>query len=158
MHQRIQKPRGFSLIELLIVVSVLAILAAIVVPRFSNASDKAKGGALTTQLRTVKQSLVRYKAEHGNAYPTQAQLITNQWQVLTSSTDSAGDTTGSDFGPYFNKPPRNDFMDSDTVATDNSGAWQYDPSTGEIKAVVPQAIYDRAEELSLQKGDLVVGP
>ncbi|MFN3166074.1 MAG: type II secretion system protein [Phycisphaeraceae bacterium] len=158
MRHPTQPRRGFSLIELLIVVSVLAILAAIVVPRFSNAGDKATSGALVTQLRTIKQSLVRYSSEHGNDYPTEAQLVTNQWQVLTNSTDIDGDVSGSDYGPYFNKPPFNGFMDSDVIATDNSGAWQYDPSTGVVRAVVPQAIYDRAEELSLPTGDLVVAP
>ena len=150
--------RGFSLIELLIVVSVLAILAAIVVPKFSNAGDKARSGALASQLHMVKQALVRYKAEHRNEYPTEDQMVTNQWQVLTKPTDRDGDVAGGDYGPYFNKPPVNGFMDSSTVATDGSGAWLYDPDTGMIKAVVPQSIYDRAEELHLATSDLVVAP
>ena len=158
MRNRLSVRPGFSLIEILIVVSILGILAAIVVPRFTNASDRAKGGALSSQLHAIKQSLVRYSSEHGNNYPTEDQLVTNPWQVLTKTTDIDGDISGDDYGPYFNKPPRNDFMDSNVIATDNSGAWQYDPDTGSIKAVVPQAIYDRAKELNLQAGDLVVAP
>ena len=45
-----------------------------------------------------------------------------------------------------------------SVATDNSGAWQYTPATGTIQAVVPQDIYDRADELQLDTDDLVVEP
>lgn len=150
--------RGLSLIELMIVVSILAILAAIVVPRFSNANDSAKGGALASQINTVKKSLTLYKTDHNEAYPTDAQLITNQWQVLVNSTDTDGNTTGTDHGPYINKPPRNPFTGTSTVAADNSAAWQYDSATGTIQAVVPQAVYDQAEELQLDANDLVVEP
>jgi general secretion pathway protein G len=158
MQHRTLHRRAFTLIELLIVVSVLAILAAIVVPRFSSAGDHATSGALATQLRTIKLSLVRYKSEHRGDYPTQAQLVDNQWQVLTNSTDITGDPAGDNYGPYFGKPPMNGFVESSVVATDNAGGWQYDPDTGIVKAVVPQAIYDRADELGLSTSDLVVGP
>lgn len=158
MRTKTQTRRGLSLIELMIVVSVLAILAAIVVPRYTNANDTAKGSALATQLSTVKKALELYKTEHNGNYPTTAQLITSQWQVLTNSTDMTGDVSGSDFGPYIPKSPRNGFIDSTAVAADNSGAWQYNPTTGQIQAVVPQAIYDRAAELQLNTNDLVVEP
>lgn len=149
---------GMSLIEMLIVVSVLGILAAIVIPRFSNASDEAKGGALASQVQVVKKALLRYKLDHNDAYPTEAQLVTAPWQALTSSTDVDGDTAGSDFGPYILKTPNNPFNTANTIATDNSAAWQYTPATGTIKAVVPQWIYDDASFYKLDTADLVVAP
>lgn len=158
MKPSLMNRRGMSLIELLIVVSILAILAAIVVPRYSNASDSARGGNLATQLQTIKKALERYKNDHGGDYPTEAQLISTQWQVLINTTDITGDVSGSSFGPYFMKPPTNPFMDSSTVAADNSGAWVYDESTGTIQAVVPTDIYNRADELKLNIDDLVVQP
>lgn len=158
MHTPILKSRGLTLIELMIVVSVLAILAAIVVPRFSNANDTAKAGALASQLNTIKKSLILYKTDHNDFYPTDAQVITTQWQVLINSTDITGDIAGTDFGPYFQKPPLNAFTNSSTVAADNSGAWQYDTATGTIQAVVAQSIIDRAEELNLDPADLVASP
>ena len=150
--------RGFSLIELMIIVTILGILAAIVIPTFSNANETAKAGALSSQINTVKKSLVLYNSDHNGAYPTDVQMITNQWQALTNSTDVDGDTAGEDFGPYFIKPPFNGFMDSSVVAADNSAAWQYDSSTGTIQAVVPAAVFGQASTLQLDDADLVTAP
>eukprot|EP00752_Nemacystus_decipiens_P014109 g12545.t1 len=142
----------------MIIVSIIGILAAIVIPTFSNANETAKAGALSSQINTVKKSLVLYNSDHNGQYPTDAQMITNQWQALTNSTDVDGDTTGEDFGPYFMKPPFNAFMDSDVVAADNSAAWQYDSSAGTIQAVVPSTVYSQADTLQLDDGDLVASP
>ena len=158
MHNPNPCRRGFSLIELLIIVTILGILAAIVIPKFSNASDATKASALASQLNTVRKSLELYRTDHNDTYPTDAQLITSQWQVLVNSTDISGNTAGSDHGPYFQKPPINSFTNTSTVAADNSGAWQYNAATGVIQAVVPQSIIDRAEELNLDTNDLVAAP
>lgn len=158
MHTHTQRNQGFTLIELMIVVTIIGILAAVVIPKFSNANETAKAGSLATQIATVKKSLERYKTEHNDEYPTEDELITSQWQVLTNSTDMTGDVAGDDYGPYIMKPAMNSFMDSDIIATDNSAGWKYDESTGVIQAVVPQAIYDRAAQLQLDPNDLVVGP
>lgn len=150
--------RGFSLIELLIIVSIIGILAAIVIPTFSNANETAKAGALASQINTAKKSLIFYKNDHNGVSPTDVQMITNQWQALINSTDINGDTTGEDYGPYFTKPLFNAFMDSDVVAADNSAAWQYDSATGTIKAVVPGTVYSQTDTLNLSTSDLVVSP
>lgn len=150
--------RGMTLIELMIVVTILGILAAIVIPTFSNANETAKGSALASQLNTVKKSLVMYNTDHNGSYPTDAQLITNQWQALINTTDINGDVSGDDFGPYFQKPPVNGFKDSSVVAADNSAAWQYDSSTGTIQAVVPTAVITSASDLQLDPADLTASP
>ena len=158
MKTNLMNRRGLTLIELMIVVTILGILAAIVIPTFSNANETAKGSALASQLNTVKKSLVMYNTDHNGTFPTDAQLITNQWQVLTNTTDINGDVTGSDFGPYFQKPPMNGFKDSSVVAADNSAAWQYDASTGTVQAVVPTAVISSAGDLHLDPTDLVASP
>jgi len=152
------RTRGMTLIELMIVVSILGIIAAIVIPRFANANDTAKATSLASQINTVRKSLELYRNDHNDVYPTQAQLITNQWQALTNTTDITGDVAGSDHGPYFQKPPMNAFMDSSIVAADNAGAWQYDETNGRFLGVVPQSVYDSASDLRLDTNDLVVEP
>ena len=59
---------GFTLVELLIVVIILAILAAIVVPQFSAATDDAKLSALDTNLANMRSSIDLYYQQHGK-YP-----------------------------------------------------------------------------------------
>jgi len=151
-------PRGFTLIELLIVVSIIGILAAIVIPQFADASDRAKSGSVMSQINTAKKSLILYHTDHNDTYPTADQMITNPWQAMINSTDVTGDIAGTDYGPYFMKPPTNAFIGSSAIAADSSAAWQYDPADGTIQAVVPQALIDRAEALNLNPDDLVAAP
>lgn len=67
MHNRIQK-RAFTLIEILIVVVILGILAAIVIPQFSEASDDAAESSVKSTLQTVRAQLELFKFKNG-AYP-----------------------------------------------------------------------------------------
>lgn len=59
---------GFTLVELLIVVIILAILAAIVVPQFSNSTQDAKVSALDNTLANVRSAIDLYRQQHGS-YP-----------------------------------------------------------------------------------------
>ena len=61
--------RAFTLIEILIVVVILGILAAIVVPQFTSASDDAAVSSVKSTLQTVRAQLELYKFNNG-AYPT----------------------------------------------------------------------------------------
>ncbi|MBT8066136.1 MAG: prepilin-type N-terminal cleavage/methylation domain-containing protein [Gammaproteobacteria bacterium] len=59
---------GFTLVELLIVVIILAILAAIIVPQFSAATDDAKQSAYDTNIANLRSAIDLYRQQH-NAYP-----------------------------------------------------------------------------------------
>ncbi|MBX3362554.1 MAG: prepilin-type N-terminal cleavage/methylation domain-containing protein [Phycisphaeraceae bacterium] len=54
MNVRRTVKRGFTLVEILIVVVILGILAAIVVPQFTNAANEARGGNTATQESTIE--------------------------------------------------------------------------------------------------------
>jgi prepilin-type N-terminal cleavage/methylation domain-containing protein len=60
---------GFTLVELLIVVIILAILAAIVVPQFSSATTDANEAALDSNIGALRSAVELYKAQHNGAYP-----------------------------------------------------------------------------------------
>ena len=64
------KRSAFTLVELLIVVVILGILAAVVVPQFSDASTDARVSSLTTNLQTIRGQLELYKLQHNGNYPT----------------------------------------------------------------------------------------
>lgn len=57
--------RGFTLIEILVVVVILGILAGIVVPRLLSEPEKARRTATTTQIRSLEQALARFKLDNG---------------------------------------------------------------------------------------------
>jgi type II secretion system protein G len=63
MRARVRK--GFTLVEILIVVVILGILAAIVVPQFTNATQDAQAGNIQTQLETLNNQIELYRARTG---------------------------------------------------------------------------------------------
>jgi len=118
---------GFTLVELMIVVSILGILAALVIPKFTNASETALVSATKNQLRSMRTALERYKLDHDDDYPA----IGDFWNALAGKTDFDGTINASgDFGPYLIKPANNPFTESSTVVASGAGTatdgWEYD--------------------------------
>jgi len=66
---RTQRRSGFTLIELLLVLVILAVLAAIVIPKFAGRSQQAKETAAKTQIESFKTALDSFEIEAGR-YPT----------------------------------------------------------------------------------------
>lgn len=131
-----RKRGGFTLVEILIVVVILGILAAIVIPQFTNASESAKVSSLISQLQTIRSQLELFQVQHNGNYPT----LDNTWGIMigTSSATETGPAAGAgtDFGPYLQQPPNNPFTGTATVAADTSADWQYVAASGLIKANV----------------------
>lgn len=71
-----KKDRGFTIVELLIVIVVIAILAAIVIVAYNGVQNRAKTSAAQSTAQTVQQKLEAYNAENGS-YPT-------AWSSMTS--------------------------------------------------------------------------
>jgi type IV pilus assembly protein PilA len=67
---------GFSLIELLIVVAVILIIAAIAIPNFIRARISAHEASAVSSIRTINTSETTYNSTYGNGYATLAQLQT----------------------------------------------------------------------------------
>lgn len=64
--------RGFTLIEVLVVIIILGLIAALVVPRITGRVDEAKIEATKIQMRAIKDALEQYKLDNG-IYPTTEQ-------------------------------------------------------------------------------------
>lgn len=66
---RTRRVTGFTLVEILIVVVILGILAAIVIPQFTSASQEAIKGALSSQLQTISSQVELYRVRNAGALP-----------------------------------------------------------------------------------------
>jgi len=115
--EKMRGKSGFTLVEILIVVVILGILAAIVIPQFSEASSEAKLSSLVSDLQTMRSQIELYKIQHTDQLPgsgaaTFEQAMTGYTDVLGAV--AAGPGAGV-YGPYMQKIPTNQFNNLDTV-------------------------------------------
>jgi len=109
--------KGFTLVEILIVVVILGILAAIVIPQFTSASTEAKEAALVSNLQAVRSQIELYKIHHNDELPGTQGLV-DFATAMTSTTDQDGVVgVGATFrfGPYMREIPVNPFNDLNNV-------------------------------------------
>lgn len=136
---------GFTLIEVLIVVVLVAILAATMIPQLSSSATDAKESSLRADLKSLRTQIDMYKLDHNGQLPA---ITGGALPQLTSATDANGNAgaTGASFpyGPYIlNGFPPNPVTGKSTVTAATSfpptsesgnGGWLYNPSTGQIAA------------------------
>ena len=72
MKHTLRDNRGFTLIEIMVVVFILAMLAALIAPRIMGRSDDAKIADAKVQIKNIETALKLYKLDNGN-YPTTEQ-------------------------------------------------------------------------------------
>ena len=75
MKNLVKGKKGFTLIELVIVIAILGILAGIAIPRFLDATATARGARIVADLRTIDSAIVIYNAKTGSL-PTDPEQIT----------------------------------------------------------------------------------
>ena len=144
------KRKGFTLVEILIVVIILGILAAIVIPQFTEASNDARESALASDLQTVRSQIELYKVQHNERLPHLKEDGTadtaNFINRLTGRTDQDGKVNAAGaFGPYLQKFPTNSFMSvagantcafgtADPAPVSTTVGWYFNTSLGKISA------------------------
>lgn len=151
-----KRARAFTLVEVLIVVVLLAVLAAIVVPTFSQATTPAKESALASDLALLRRFVLIYASQHlelapgypnGSTSGTPTDAAFRDQATLSSNASgqtAAIGTAGFRYGPYLSRIPVNPFNGKDTVqmlangqafpaAADDSHGWICKPQTGEIR-------------------------
>src|SRR5439155_14952721 len=152
MRAVMNRKSGFTLVEILIVVIILGILAAIVIPQFSNASASARANTLKDDLRFLREQNAIYKIIHNDIPPGydlnnplgNASEATYMAQ-MTLYTDGNGTTSATQSavyknGPYLSRVPANPINNKNSIlivqngdalpadASDSYG-WIYQPQT-----------------------------
>ena len=140
------KNSGFTLVEILIVVVILGILAAIVIPQFTEASTEAKTSSLCTDLQSMRSQIELYKIQHNDNLPGVANGThlagAGFGDSMIGQTDIYGNV-GTTFGPYIQKLPSNQFQDATIAAqvrVDGAApgaatdGWQFTTATGAFHA------------------------
>ncbi|MFP4662184.1 MAG: type II secretion system protein [Halanaerobiales bacterium] len=102
-RKSLRSEAGFTLVELLVVIAVLAILAAVAVPRLTGVKDKAYTTEANHALDAFKTGLEMFNAEHGD-YPEDGEwdeqvaraYLTNDQYREGSASDNEGEYIGSD--------------------------------------------------------------
>ncbi len=145
------RQQGFTLVEILIVVIILGILAAIVIPQFTNASTNARVSSTVSQLQTLRSQIQLFKLQHNDTLPD---LKANQWTQLMSKSDVTGSTvaaSGLNFGPYLESIPNNPLNGFSAVSDAAAAAtgWVYDKTTGDIHATnqTPTGVFDESTQV-----------
>jgi len=144
--------KGFTLVEILIVVIILGILAAIVIPQFTEASQEARVSNLMTNLQTIRSQLLLYKTQHLENYPADGNgegddEFEDEMCNYSDEDGDTEDTPDSDhpYGPYLTSVPVNPISNDNTVdveqdgdtafsAPNSDGGWWFNAETGEFRA------------------------
>jgi general secretion pathway protein G len=132
---------GFTLVEILIVVVIMAVLAATIIPQFTDSAQDAKANTALFNLHTLRSQIEMYKSQHDGAPPSALDR-------LTVKTNRAGTTNASDgavvYGPYIHEVPANPLVDSafanivkapgatPPAAAESQAGWLYHAATGQI--------------------------
>ncbi len=126
------RTRAFTLVEILIVVVILGILAAIAYPQYSRAAEDSKVAATTYELQKLRHNIGVFRARNSTALP----------EVLEGD-GTWGPLVGRD---YLLSPPVNAWIGGanagvirfsdqpDSAFPDGSYGWLYCPSTGDVWA------------------------
>ena len=138
------RKRGFSLLELVIVVVIIGIIAAIAIPRMSRGTAGAGDSAVAGDLAVLRNAIDLYAAEHLGTFPTLADIA----DQLLQYTDGVGDAQAAKdathiYGPYLRKIPplpvgerkgKITFTDTVPAAGTADAGWYYNATTGDILA------------------------
>mgnify|MGYP001613309122 CR=1 FL=1 len=121
IKQKKSSQKGFTLIELMVVIVIIGILVAIALPNFIGAQDRAKLSSVKSNMHTIQTMLETYRVDWGGVYPG------NVVQLSTEAT-GAGKTYWKDFANPFSGTSGTGVSYTDEGGTKTSGVTTYDPS------------------------------
>ena len=136
--------RGFSLVELVVVLVILGVIAAIAIPRMTRGATSAASVALRADLQVLRNAIELYRSEHEGKFPTAAGIgdqLTKYTKIDGSDANDAVDKAGGRiYGPYLAAIPplpvgANKGLTAIEATQSGTSGWVYTESTGVIIAV-----------------------
>jgi prepilin-type N-terminal cleavage/methylation domain-containing protein len=124
INKKLKSVKGFTLIELMIVVAIIGILAAIAIPKFADLVTKSKESAVKGSLGSVRSAVSIYYSDTEGVFPSTGSLAS----ALTSGGKYLKDL------PYIGVPKPGNHINTNTEnvgpAIGDTGEWFY-PNTQE---------------------------
>jgi general secretion pathway protein G len=118
-----EKRQGFTLVELVVVVMILGILAAVAAPKLLGTSGTATDNGLRQTLSVVRDAIERYAAENGGEFPPGTNLGTELQEYLRGPFPTC---------PVGAKTATVSTVAGATLTPDESTGWMYSSNTGEF--------------------------
>ena len=139
MHCLSTGKKGFTFVEIIIAVIILAALAALVIPQFGRASADSDLAPLAATLQTVRTQLQYYKLQHNDTFPSLADW---KQQMLKKTKPNGRCSARGSCGPYLLQVPVNPLDGSRNISPlqDGSGGWMYDEKTGQFNSNDPSVL------------------
>jgi prepilin-type N-terminal cleavage/methylation domain-containing protein len=116
--------RGFTLVELLIVIIIIAVLAAIAIPKIANSSQRAHESELRAKLKVVRDAVERFKHDM-NGLPLNLAVLARSRAPATIINEQ-GNIVAVGSSAQFSGP----YIDATTAAVNPAGNGLLDPICG----------------------------
>jgi len=125
--------RGFTLIELMIVVAIIGILAAIAIPKFAQMLEKSREGTTKGNAGAIRSSLAIYYGDREGLWPSTLNPVSWSSYLMSIYLDvlPAVKATHSGIG---SSPAGNSisYLGADSIPTTESTGWSYDSFYGRV--------------------------
>ncbi len=129
---------GFSLVQIILAVVVLALVGMAMAPRFSSAASDARIASLCENLQTVRRHIEVYRRQHAGGLPASAGETGEDFARRMTATGTGPHDDA--LGPRLESIPVNPYNRLDTVRVGGPEAgagthgWRFDPVMGNFQA------------------------